>query len=69
MIRFNPAVTLPPDNCAGAPAGWMLIPEASKAMIATTLLAIATNNRTVTVYTSGFDANGFCAVNQVDPPN
>ena len=69
MIRFNPTVTLPPDNCAGAPAGWMLIPEANKTMIATTLLANATGNRTVTVYTSGYDASGYCAVYQVDPAN
>ncbi|MBB5368569.1 MULTISPECIES: hypothetical protein [unclassified Janthinobacterium] len=66
LIRFNPAVTAMPDNCAGAI--WMFIPETNKTIIAVTLMAIASGNRNVMVYTSGL-VSGFCMVTQVDPNN
>ncbi len=66
LIRFDPAVTPMPDNCAGA--SWMFIPASAKVMISVTLLAIAMNNRAMTVYTSGI-TSGFCDVTQVDPVN
>lgn len=52
-----------PDNCIGTAYGWLLIPEANKAMMATALLAKATN-KSVTVFTSGLNG-GFCTVIQV----
>lgn len=66
LIRFNPAITAMPDNCAGAT--WMFIPETSKTIIAVTLVSIASGNRRVMVYTSG-TVSGFCTVTQVDPIN
>jgi hypothetical protein len=55
-----------PDNCAGTPYSWMLIPESAKTMIAVTLLA-RLQNWPVVVYTNGRDATGYCTINQVDP--
>jgi hypothetical protein len=66
LIRFNPTLTALPDNCVGTTL--ILIPEANKTMIATTLLAIAKENRTITVYTSGV-VGGFCIATQLDPAN
>ncbi|WP_167468735.1 hypothetical protein [Janthinobacterium lividum] len=66
LIRFNPATSASPDNCAGAT--WMFIPEANKTLIAVTLMSIASGNRRVMVYTSG-NVSGFCTVTQVDPIN
>jgi hypothetical protein len=42
-----------PDNCAGSPFGWMLIPEANKTIIATTLMVWAMGKKYVSVYTAG----------------
>lgn len=55
-----------PDNCAGTPYGWMLIPELNKTMIATALLMWATGSRLVTIYTTP-NPGGYCIVNQLDP--
>jgi hypothetical protein len=67
LIRFDPAVTGMPDNCAGATSNWMLIPESKKTMIAVALIAIASNNRGMAVYTSGIGTSGYCEINQLDP--
>lgn len=56
-----------PTNCTGSPYGWMLIPEANKAMMATALTMWITGKRAATVYTDGYTGNGFCVVNQIDP--
>lgn len=67
LIRFDPAVTPMPTNCAGASSNWMFIPQTSKIMVAVTLMALASSNRWMTVYTSGVGASGYCEINQVDP--
>lgn len=69
MIRFDTAVASMPDNCAGAQNSWLFIPETNKAMIAVALMALATGNRVMTVYTSGVAANGYCEIHQLDPEN
>lgn len=56
-----------PDNCAGTPYGWLLIKEANKTIVATTLATWLSGNKAVSVYTSGMDASGYCVVTQVDP--
>ncbi|PMQ16572.1 hypothetical protein [Janthinobacterium sp. AD80] len=66
LIRFNPAITAMPDNCAGAT--WMFIPETSKTIIAVALMSIASGNRRAMVYSSG-NVSGFCTVTQLDPIN
>ncbi|MEC5159355.1 MULTISPECIES: hypothetical protein [unclassified Janthinobacterium] len=66
LIRFDPAITALPDNCGSAT--WMFIAESNKAMMAVTLLAIASGNRKIMVYTNGL-SNSFCNVVQVDPDN
>jgi len=67
LIRFDPAVTPMPTNCAGASSNWMFIPQTSKIIVAVTLMALASGNRWMTVYTSGVGASGYCEINQVDP--
>jgi hypothetical protein len=67
LIRFDPNVTALPDICAGSGSTWMAIPESNKAIMAVTLMAIATNNRNVTVYAKGVGATGYCELVQVDP--
>lgn len=67
LIRFDPNVTAPPDICAGSGSAWMTIPEANKALMAVTLMAIAMNNRNMTVYAKGVGATGYCELVQVDP--
>lgn len=67
LIRFDPAVTPMPENCAGASSNWMFISESNKIIVAVTLMVIAANNRAIVVYTSGIGSNGYCAINQVDP--
>ena len=64
MIMLNTGM---PTNCTGSPYGWMLIPEANKTMVATTLALWLSGQRTVTVYTNGYSGNGFCIIGQVDP--
>ena len=63
MIRLDNGI---PTDCTGTPLGWMLIREANKTMVATTLMLWQSGNRQVTVYIGGFQGN-FCYVNQVDP--
>lgn len=67
LIRFDPNVTAPPDICAGSGSSWMAIPESNKALMAVTLMAIAMNNRNMTVYAKGVGATGYCELVQVDP--
>ena len=67
LIRFDPSVTALPDICAGSGSSWMAIPESNKALMAVTLMAIAMNNRNVTVYAKGIGATGYCELVQVDP--
>jgi hypothetical protein len=77
MLMFADATV--PGNCLSAAQqnnSWMIIPEANKTMIAAMLLAIAMNNRTLTVYTAnapapsgGIGPSGYCTLTQVDPAN
>lgn len=67
LIRFDPNVTALPDICAGSGSAWMAIPESNKALMAVTLMAIAMNNRNVTVYAKGVGSTGYCELVQVDP--
>jgi hypothetical protein len=69
LIRFDSTITLPPDNCKASPYGWMFVTETNKALLSVTLLAIASGNRTMVIYTNGFGTNGYCQVTQVDPTN
>lgn len=58
-----------PDNCAGTPSGWMVVPATDKAMIAfVTGLWMRGDAAqvTVSVYTTGL-VNGWCEINQIDP--
>lgn len=60
-----------PTNCTGTPWGWMKIPAENKAMIAfVTGLWLRGDSASVTVvvYTTGL-SDGWCIVNQIDPPN
>src|SRR5213592_1506271 len=63
LIQLDTGV---PDNCAGTPYGWMLIPESARTMVAVTLIT-RLQNVGVTVYTTGRDGSGYCIINQVDP--
>lgn len=59
-----------PDNCVGAPYGWMLIPETNKAMTALVLgmwLNGTAANTPIYVYTNDYVPGNYCVVNQVDP--
>lgn len=67
LIRFDPNVTALPEICAGSGSTWMAIPESNKALMAVTLMAIAMNNRNVTVYAKGIGSTGYCELVQVDP--
>lgn len=69
LIRFDTAVAPMPGNCVGAHNTWLYIPETSKTIMAVALMALATGNRVMSVYTSGVAANGLCEVSQLDPEN
>ena len=56
-----------PDNCAGTPYGWMIIPQEDKAMLALALMRISQDQMKVTAYSSGAFYSGFCRVTQYDP--
>lgn len=65
LIRLDSAS---PDNCTGAPYGWMQVPANSKAMQAFVLglwFRGDAAQTVVTVYTAGID-NGNCVINQID---
>ena len=65
MIRLDSGL---PTNCTGTSMGWMLIPEANKTMVSTTLLLWITGRRVIDVYTSAPSAgDSYCSVTQVDP--
>lgn len=65
MIRLDSGL---PTNCTGTSLGWMLIPEANKTMVSTTLLLWIMGRRTIDVYTSAASAgDSYCSVTQVDP--
>lgn len=66
LIRFDASVPMP-DNCPFPASSWMIIPETKKTMIAVTLMAIAMNNREMTVYTGGVGVGGYCEIMQIDP--
>jgi len=60
-----------PDNCAGSPCGWMVVPDSYKSMVAFVLGLWMRGDQAevgVTVYTDGL-VNGYCRVNQIDPAN
>ncbi|KQV94744.1 hypothetical protein [Rhizobacter sp. Root1221] len=64
LIRVD---TSRPDNCAGTPFAWMLIPAERKIIIAATMMFWATGKRAVDVYTEPSGSSGaFCLVSQVD---
>ena len=59
-----------PDNCAGTPYGWMMIPASSKSMSAFILglwLRGDLAQTSMSVYTSGRDGSGYCQIAQIDP--
>lgn len=59
-----------PDNCAGTPAGWMIIPGTAKAMSAFVLglwMRGDASQVTLRVFTSGITGTGYCEINQIDP--
>jgi len=59
-----------PDNCAGSPYGWMMLPASAKPMTAFVIGLFLRGDLSkvgVVVYTSGRDATSFCQVNQIDP--
>lgn len=64
MIRIDSG---PPGNCASSPYGWMLIKSEHKAMLALTLLMLATGKKSFVVYTAGIGSSGYCEVSQMDP--
>lgn len=58
------------DRVAACPRGAtarLYIPETHKAMVAVVLMALAVDNRVMTIYTKGLNASGYCEVMQVDP--
>src|SRR5262245_15244875 len=60
-----------PDNCAGSPYGWMVVPDTYKSMTAFIIglwLRGDQSQVAMTVYTDGL-VNGYCRVNQIDPDN
>ncbi|GFE88655.1 hypothetical protein [Steroidobacter agaridevorans] len=66
MIRLDTGL---PDNCAGAPYGWMSIPATGKPMQAYILglqLRGDLGDVQMRVFTAGL-VNGSCSVNQIDP--
>jgi hypothetical protein len=59
-----------PDNCAGTPFGWMVVPASYKTMAAFVIgLRLSGNLRetNVVVYTTGRDGPGYCQIDQIDP--
>jgi hypothetical protein len=59
-----------PDNCAGTPFGWMVIPATAKPMAAFVIglkLRGDLSETGVTVYTTGRDASGYCQIAQIAP--
>lgn len=61
-----------PTNCAGTPSGWMKIPAQNKPMLAFVTglwMRGDASQISVTVYTDGIGASGFCEINQIDPVN
>ena len=68
MVMMDVAL---PDNCVGTPHGWMIIPPANTPMTAFVLglwMRGDAASTQLTVYTSGL-VNGYCQINQIDPPN
>ncbi len=55
-----------PDDCIGAPYGWMLIPESNTTMIATALMTYSLG-KGATVYVNPYPGSGRCVINQFDP--
>jgi hypothetical protein len=67
LIRTDAAL---PDNCLGTPYGWMQISGTYASMNAFVLALWArgdANSVVVNVYTTGV-ANGYCQIDQIDPP-
>lgn len=58
-----------PDNCKGTPAGWMLIKQEYKAITSVVLSTWIAGKAQGTVYTIGFQNEGYCIVSQFDPVN
>lgn len=61
-----------PTNCTGTPYGWMRVPHDYKPMTAFVIglwMRGDMSANTVTVYTSGLDSSGYCAITQIDPVN
>lgn len=57
----------PPGNCASTPYDWMLIKSEHKAMMALTLLMLASGKKAFVVYTAGMASSGYCEISQMDP--
>jgi hypothetical protein len=64
LIMFDSGI---PDNCAGTPYGWIIIPETEKTMLAMALMRISQDNMQAAIYSSGQFYLGFCRANQFNP--
>lgn len=59
-----------PDNCAGTPAGWMIITDSRKPMQSFVMGLWMRGDAaqvTMRVFTSGVTGTGYCEINQIDP--
>ena len=60
----------PPSSCVPNPSGWLRIPPENKPSIAFIIglwMRGDASSTSVTVYSDGIDASGFCAISQIDP--
>jgi hypothetical protein len=58
-----------PTNCAGTPAGWLMITASSGPIVAFVTglwMRGDASQIQLVVYTSGIDSTGFCQVSQID---
>ncbi len=59
-----------PDNCEGAPYGWILIKQEHTALTSVVLAAWLAGKNTGSIYTSGREnGDGYCLATQFDPTN
>jgi hypothetical protein len=60
-----------PDNCTGAPYGWMMVPVDDKLMQGFVLglwMRGDASQIVLRVFTSTYGGSGYCQINQIDPP-
>lgn len=64
LIRLDAGM---PDNCAGSPHGWLMIPRKSREIQVLLLTFYTMGKKSGTIYTSGRPDGGYCEVTQWDP--